>query len=1480
MQPTEAYLLQTNTRKHINIYMRRTLLILSLLIILGVFWGLKLTGITMAGEAFCGLEEHIHDDSCIPRELICELEEIQPHVHDDSCLERVLICTVLEEPPTEEETLPEEETTAEESEEIDEAAPTEAPHIHDENCFQLDPDSVICGLDPTSGHLHGEDCWQISGECPLEEHIHVEACYSDIHADLETADDWKAMMAQLPLTDNPAENLPLVLASQLGYEESILNFQVDEHGVRRGVTRYGQWYGNPYGDWSAMFVGFCLDYAGFEDFPLSAGPETMRLKWEEAGLYGAAEFFVPEVTDLLFLDENQDGTADVCAIITAVTEAQLTLIRGDFENTVAEMILERTSPSVMGYGKPPRNTRMEYQPGEGETFIGQLVDDPQVLFDEGTTMVVYIQDGEDTYALDGYGSYTPVQVDSEGWMYVDTQSPELFFWMPTPTEEGMAIINTASGMHLPDSGVMLLALDDEGGTTGPQNQFARAGNRTIWFDGTCGGLMAYNRSQNSYEVVADGGTYTLPASWPSPAQYKYKLQGWYDVETGNYYKAGAKITVTSNMILYADWVAETYDIGVYNASVSPSLDLSEFVTTHVFDYGILFNVLSTTVSVSRTNTSHTETWNMKDGSLSYIFRDWDATGDISYPNGVDNRNTFPGGGAYLGLYTPELGRLLFDTRNSFNPDTGEGVIGKTYLGEGNYLFQIVDDPSDPHYGYYYYNSEKHAASYNQTDQRFYVYDYLVRTSESASTSDEGKYSDFLPLNSPYANTNGKNVPTYTYGGDNNEYQGTQHYSYEAKYSESNNNNQAANNVMANFWLGMSTEIKFYLPNVPGSRDASGEYGNQDLYGRDMHFQFSGDDDVWIFIDDQLVLDLGGIHGIEGGDINFSTGVVTVDNPYCNNKNYTPPGIQGLAAGDHTLTIYYLERGASMGNCAIYFNLAPRFSFSIQKEDVLTRDVLNGAQFSVYTNSACTTPAQLWTSKASHDRGDPATNVFTVVNGRADMWGLGAGNIYYIKETKPPDQSDYTYSSGIIRLTIDKSGSASYNVELIKDGNNNISGGFTVHGFRIDEETQEAYIVATNAPSWVEETTSIKAMKHWNDSADHSGQSVTVYLTVTDPDGTVRRLQEAQLSQANGWTHEWKNMPKFLEDGVTLVQYGVEEAYVSGYYSTVEQVTSLSTTTTKWSSTTNFENGKTYILKNGDKYLSTLNSDGDTGFKWVSESEAQSSNLALWTAKVSNGKVMFTNGANQTFSFWYGDGSPTDFFAATSQSEDKNTKRYFSYKTSGSGIKLYYTGNKTYYVSSKLNSSKKFDRTEKENEAIVLTPYARTVTTTTTPITGVAFRVTNTPLERETSLTVSKTWDYGDTGASGLHEKAQVTVELFANGKGTGRTVTLSLKNGWTDTFRGLPYVDSSNAVISYTVKEIWQSDDWLPFYGEIRTSHGPTPTYSTTITNLYRRAMGIPILPSTGTAARMIFVLVGSSIMLTTLVIGFAARRKRERRMK
>ena len=46
--------------------------LLSLLVVLGIFWWLKLTGITMAGEAFCGIPEHVHGDECVTSVLICD----------------------------------------------------------------------------------------------------------------------------------------------------------------------------------------------------------------------------------------------------------------------------------------------------------------------------------------------------------------------------------------------------------------------------------------------------------------------------------------------------------------------------------------------------------------------------------------------------------------------------------------------------------------------------------------------------------------------------------------------------------------------------------------------------------------------------------------------------------------------------------------------------------------------------------------------------------------------------------------------------------------------------------------------------------------------------------------------------------------------------------------------------------------------------------------------------------------------------------------------------------------------------------------------------------------------------------------------------------------------------------------------------------------------------------------------------------------
>ena len=1260
--------------------LRQIIACLSFLVILLVFWSLKLTGIGIAGEAFCGKEEHTHSEQCI---------------------------------------------------------------------------------DP----------------CTLEEHIHIENCYSNIHADLETSDDWEQSLADIARGPTTKQNLVLVAQSQIGYTESTLNFQVDTQGVRRGITRYGQWYGNPYGDWSAMFASFCLYYAGAGDAPTNTGPEAMRLEWESAGLYKAAGEGVPEVGNLIFLHKEQSASqgANAVAIITGFDETKLTVIEGDVDNAVVQTDYALDDASIMGYGLVP----------------------------EADTVIV----------LD---AAAPIAEDC-----------------------------------------------------------------TVWLDGTDGGLGHLTGSPDTAYATQVGSIIKLPEEWTSPSKYSYKLRGWYDVTNSRYYIAGSEMEVTGNAVLYADWVASTYDLGVFNAQVADTVSTNAFITTHMFDYNYLFNLHSTKAQAAVGASGHSETWSMvtsgnvahgNQETIDFIFVDNNNGGLLCMPNNRSSHNVYPGSGIVTpGIYSAALGKLLFATDNCFDPATGEGVLGKTYLGTGDHLFQIMNDPSDEHYGYYYYDSKRNAASYNQTNSRFYVYEYLEATSDAIGST----YSDFLPLNSPYANTNGKTVGTYSYNGIDGEYAGLSHYRYDSLYNSGNYN--SVNNVQTDYAYGMRTDIKFFLPNEPGSG------GNKDLYGNDMQFQFSGDDDLWILIDNQLVLDIGGIHGAEDGVIDFSTGQVTVQG-----DRQTSLMDLGIGAGDHTLSILYLERGSSMSNCSIYFNLAPRFSLQIQKEDVLTQELLDGTQFTVYEDLACLQPAALWESEEAYNQDildgtlDEAKSTFTVTGGVAKLWGLGSGNTYYIKETGPPAVEGYGIAEGVIRLTIEKGGQATYHVDVVADADGNEpSNGFTVHGVKIDEETQTVYIVVTNAPESVIETTTVQAIKKWEDSTDHSSDYIQVYLTVTDASGTVRRIREITLSDENEWMYIWTNLPKYDYDALTEVKYGIEESYESGYYSTVRKVTEINISKTVWAEAKSFKTGESYILQHTDGYLSTTTSSSyNIKLTWVDEETAKNSPLASWTATVNNGKVKFTNGAGQTLTL-YSSGGTRYFYATTGSSSYQSFTPVDMGVDEGGGFRFYVTrSSRNYYMTTMNTSNGRINSSTSSSNAMVLKPMTKVTEDSVLPVQDWAYEITNTPLpaSNETSMTVKKEWDVPEGYDETLYQEFAVTVQLLANGTNTGRSVTLTLKNGWQGIFQGLPYTDANGNIIQYTVTEIWENDRWTTDYGQVVTSDGTPPVYSVTIINTYHP--GGPELPATGSAARLMYVLCGAAIMLGTLVYAIGLRRKQERRTK
>ena len=136
----------------------------------------------------------------------------------------------------------------------------------------------------------------------------------------------------------------------------------------------------------------------------------------------------------------------------------------------------------------------------------------------------------------------------------------------------------------------------------------------------------------------------------------------------------------------------------------------------------------------------------------------------------------------------------------------------------------------------------------------------------------------------------------------------------------------------NFYFGMTMEVPFYMTNDGKSENAKGEK-------EDMTLEFSGDDDVWVFIDGKLVLDLGGVHDSVDGTINFATKeVTTVGNHMLDNGDFTSSTVgsdsdvketvtvtsdvlNSLEEGMHTMTICYLERGGSVSNCKMTLHLA-------------------------------------------------------------------------------------------------------------------------------------------------------------------------------------------------------------------------------------------------------------------------------------------------------------------------------------------------------------------------------------------------------------------------------------------------------------------------------------------------------------------------------------------------------------------------------
>ena len=127
---------------------------------------------------------------------------------------------------------------------------------------------------------------------------------------------------------------------------------------------------------------------------------------------------------------------------------------------------------------------------------------------------------------------------------------------------------------------------------------------------------------------------------------------------------------------------------------------------------------------------------------------------------------------------------------------------------------------------------------------------------------------------------------------------------------------------ADHYFGMTMSATFFQP-----KDGK-------INGNDMVFEFSGDDDVWVFIDNKLILDLGGIHDRASGSINFRTGEVTINGQKTDESMFDILGVSDFDNySQHTIKFFYLERGNNASNCELKFNLPtiPEDSVMVTKE---------------------------------------------------------------------------------------------------------------------------------------------------------------------------------------------------------------------------------------------------------------------------------------------------------------------------------------------------------------------------------------------------------------------------------------------------------------------------------------------------------------------------------------------------------------------
>ncbi len=403
-------------------------------------------------------------------------------------------------------------------------------------------------------------------------------------------------------------------------------------------------------------------------------------------------------------------------------------------------------------------------------------------------------------------------------------------------------------------------------------------------------------------------------------------------------------------------------------------------TINLFDYWVNPDNHLSVSGNGGVNANHRFQFN--DGQGGEPLNHW--TGNTNPQPGIVNNTLLDGYPQLSKTWGGESLCYLFDSSAQIGKTSHFGVTG---------LLKVQN-------GYYVYDSSKNYAAYNADKNAFDIYD-TWGIDKVGDSSHQGQFFPFDAADKVLKEENGRLVQTGIKADNTGD----------SRYNDGR---------PVNHHFGLSMSTRFVQP-----------AGGKTNAGDDMVFEFAGDDDVWVFIDDVLVGDIGGIHNRASLSINFCTGDIkvngnndgTLKSKYQKaNKDTSGFNDNTFADGtNHTLKFFYLERGATDSNMELKFNLV-----TVPESDIIKFDqdgkFVQGAEFKLYkTDKDFKTVGELIGSGTTDEAGH-LTLTNDVDNGVInfdDLYNKDHDNnkYYLLKETRVPEgyRSSLAATGGSMQL---------------------------------------------------------------------------------------------------------------------------------------------------------------------------------------------------------------------------------------------------------------------------------------------------------------------------------------------------------------------------------------------------------------------------------------------------------------------------------